>query len=75
MASASEGTATRMIQVQSTIPKEALEEGVDQEIQEFDAWFQSLGNSPLVKGERAIIKTYLAWKLKVSDGEKSTDGH
>lgn len=36
---------------------------VDNDIAKFNEWFISLGNDPLVKAERAIIKTYLAWKL------------
>jgi hypothetical protein len=44
---------------------EPLEELVNQDLQLFNEWFQSLGNDPLVKGETSILKTYLAWKLKV----------
>ena len=58
-----------MIQVQSTTPREKLEEVVDEEVSSFDAWFQAtLNNGPLVNSERAIVKTYLAWKLGVKDG-------
>lgn len=41
----------------------ALEKVVDEDILAFDSFFQSLGNDPVVRGEKAIIKTYLAWKL------------
>jgi len=58
-----------MIQVQSTTPREKLEEEVDVELASFDTWFQAtLNNGPLVNSERAIVKTYLAWKLGVKDG-------
>jgi len=58
-----------MIHLQSTLPKEKLEEAVDAELASFDTWFQAtLGNGPLVNSERAIVKTYLAWKLGVADG-------
>lgn len=43
----------------------AIEEEADDDIRAFDEWFQGLGNDPLVRGEVAIIKTYLAWKLRV----------
>lgn len=38
------------------------EEVVDKLIGEFDAWFQAKGNDPIVKSERAIIKTF-SWFL------------
>ena len=42
----------------------ALEQRVDEEIAEFDEYFQKeLGNDPLVKGESAIIKTFLHYHL------------
>lgn len=41
----------------------AYERLVDVDIEEFDKFFQSLGNQPIVRGEKAIIKTYLAYKL------------
>lgn len=37
---------------------------VDQDIEAFNTYFEGLGNDPLVKSERAIIKTYLHWKMK-----------
>lgn len=36
-----------------------LEKESDRELAEFDAWFQSKGNSPLVRSEKAIVKTFL----------------
>jgi len=58
-----------MITVQSTLDRAKQEEAVDAELASFDAWFQNtLKNAPLVKSERAILKTYLAWKLGVTDG-------
>jgi hypothetical protein len=41
---------------------ETLEQVVDQEIEIFEAWFRELGNEPIVRSERAILKTYLWWK-------------
>ena len=39
-----------------------LEEAVDEDIAEFDKYFQSLGNGPLNGYEKAAIKTYLHFK-------------
>lgn len=41
----------------------SLEKVVDADIGEFNEFFRSLGNDPIVRGEKAILKTYLAWKL------------
>lgn len=46
---------------------EHLEAAVDADIRGFDAYFQSLGNDPLDKFERAAIKTYLWYKLHRED--------
>ena len=43
---------------------EITEAGIDAEVVAFDAAFQKFGNPALNKFERAIIKTYLIWKLK-----------
>lgn len=64
----SEGMADRMIQVQSINPSEKLEEDVEKEIDAFDVWFQTLPNDALTPAERAILKTYFAWKLGVKNG-------
>lgn len=53
-----------MIDVTTTVADEQLEATVDGEIATFDAWFQGRGNSPLVKSEIAILKTYFWYKLK-----------
>ena len=42
---------------------EELALGLDAELNKFTGWFRSKGNEPLIKIERAIVKTYLAWKL------------
>jgi hypothetical protein len=42
--------------------KEELAGGMDLEVGEFEAWFRKQGNSPLIGQERAILKTYFAWK-------------
>lgn len=36
---------------------------VDDEIRDFNDWFQTLGNGPLGPFEKAPLKTYFAWKL------------
>jgi hypothetical protein len=45
-----------------------LHVAVAKEIEEFDHWFQSQGNEPLVRSEVAILKTYFAWKLNLAMG-------
>ncbi len=57
-----------MIEVKTDVQVEEQEKTVDEEIAAFDAWFQSKGNDPLVKSERAILKTYFWYKLR---GEKN----
>jgi hypothetical protein len=39
-----------------------LNEMIDAEIAEFNRYFQSIGNDPLIKFEIAAIKTFLMWK-------------
>lgn len=51
-----------------------LEAFVDEDIKEFDSYFQGLGNDPLVRSEAAIIKTYLHWKLKGERDGAATGG-
>lgn len=42
----------------------SMERMVDADIKEFDEYFQKvLGNDPLVRGESAIIKTFLYYHL------------
>jgi hypothetical protein len=55
-----------MISVTADLCREGeLESQVDKDIEEFAAFFQkTLNNSGLSRFERAIIKTYLAYKLK-----------
>lgn len=53
-----------MITVSTTTTREELETSVSEDLAAFDAWFQSLGNDPLVRSEVAILKTYLYFKLK-----------
>lgn len=51
------------VKIESSSPSE-YERVVNEEIDGFEEFFsKKLGNDPLVKGERAIIKTFLAWKL------------
>ncbi len=40
-----------------------VEPHVDADIQAFDVFFSALGTGPMTPGEKAIIKTYLAYKL------------
>lgn len=42
---------------------QAVEKAVDADISVFEQYFQSLGNESLMGVERAIIKTYLHFKL------------
>jgi len=46
------------------------EQAVNQDIAEFDQFFQGLGNEPLNKFEVAIVKTYCAWKLGLTQEKK-----
>lgn len=43
-----------------------LEKEVDADLDEFARSFQSMGNDRLSRPERAILKTYLAWKLGIA---------
>lgn len=62
-----------MISIQSTCENKDLEGAVGDDLHSFEEWFKSLGNDPLVKGEIAILKTYLWWKLKgTKDGSQSS---
>jgi hypothetical protein len=47
----------------SQVTPAETEKIVDEDINEFNEFFRSLGNDSIVRGEKAIIKTYLAWKL------------
>ena len=44
-----------------------LEAEVDEDIREFKAWFRSRGAEPLVNSERAILKTWAWWQLRVKN--------
>ena len=45
--------------------EESLEKLVDEDLAAFDKWFQErTGSQPLVPSERAILKTYLWYKLR-----------
>lgn len=48
-----------------------LEEMVDEDIANFDKFFQGLGNDPLSMFEKAAIKTYLFYK---THGESEAQG-
>jgi hypothetical protein len=50
-----------------------LKKLVDEDIDKFEEWFRSLPNDPLTKSERAIISTYLWWKVKGNaDGSQAS---
>lgn len=50
--------------VHTSVEEAAWEAAVNEELEDFDRWFQALGNAPLVRSEKAIVKTYLWKKLK-----------
>ena len=54
---------TDEMDVDDVTPRD-LGEAMEPELRKFDQWFQKQGNEPLVMAERAIIKTYLGWKIK-----------
>lgn len=49
-------------------PPTQLADAMDSELSAFNQWFAGQGNEPLVKMERTILKTYLAWKLLHEEG-------
>lgn len=49
-----------------------LAEMIDEDIERFDKYFQGLGNDPLIRFEKAVLKTYLFHKLHGEpDAEKA----
>lgn len=46
---------------------EALAKSMESEIVSFEEWFEGQGNSPMVGVERAILRTYIAWKLRYEE--------
>jgi hypothetical protein len=53
------------------VEDQKLAEAMDVELHSFEQWFRGKGNDPLVGVERAILKTYLAWKLRYEAAEGS----
>ena len=53
-----------MLTVTAENNDEGLEREVDGDLEAFDEWFRSLGNDPMMRSERAILKTFLFFKLK-----------
>lgn len=52
------------VSLPDTMPADAtVEKVVDSDIEDFNRWFQAQGNDPVIHLEKAIIKTYLGWKL------------
>lgn len=45
--------------------RDELEKEVDRDIELFSRVFLVIGDGGLIPAERAIIKTYLAWKLGI----------
>lgn len=52
----------------SGVADQDLAKSMDAELSLFEQWFKEQGNNPLVGVERAILKTYLAWKLRYEGG-------
>lgn len=61
-----------MITVNTTEPKEKLEEEVNDDLRFFEEWFKAQGNAPLVHSEVAILKTWIWWHLNVGLKKSST---
>ena len=55
-----------MVRIQFEGDPTKLEETVDNDIDQFNESFRRMGNEGLVRSERAILKTYLGWKLGVT---------
>jgi hypothetical protein len=52
------------VSLPDTMPADVtVEKVVDSDIEEFNRWFQTQGNDPVIPFEKAIIKTYIGWKL------------
>ncbi len=54
-----------MLKVTTDAANEALESTVDEDLLRFEEYFRGLGNDPLVRSEKAILKTYLHYKLRI----------
>ena len=51
-----------------------LEKAVDTNLDEFADFFcKELGNDPLTKAERAVVKTYLAWQFGLGPQKEQKD--
>lgn len=63
-----------MIDVTTEAPKEQLEQCVNEEIDTFETFCQKRLNfeGKLTPSERAIVKTYLGYKLKVANESAGT---
>ena len=55
------------VQLHDVQPHE-VEKTVDQDIEDFNDFFKRLGNEPIIRSEKAILKTWLAWKLGLAKG-------
>src|SRR5581483_9540787 len=51
-------SATDALRIEESMTRTPEEETVDKLIADFDSWFQQRGNEPIVRPERAIIKTF-----------------
>lgn len=68
-----------MIEIKATNTRdEDFEKAVDKDLEEFDQWAQKKLGQPIVRSERAILKTYLWYKMKEAnapaDKPHSEDG-
>lgn len=51
-------------------PAATVEQTVDELIKEFDSWFQARNNAPIVRPERAIIKTFCYFLIHEKNRKK-----
>jgi len=49
------------------VDRKELSLAMNAELEQFSVWFEEQGNSPLVSAEQAILRTYLAWKLRFQE--------
>lgn len=50
-----------------TVSPPEFGEALAKEIDAFEKWFMSQKNGPLVPSEKAMLKTYLAWKIRYEE--------
>ena len=60
------GGTSSAVRVEHTGSKEKLESDVDAELLSFDSWVGAVLGQPMIRAERAMVKTYLMWRLNPS---------